>query len=170
VHLGADGEVRIIDLGVAQSGLAAGNVSSRAGTPSYLAPELIGGKDASNSTDLYALGVTIYFALTRRYPYGEVEPFQTPHFGAPTPPTRYRPDIPAWLENVVQELVAADVDERFETAEELLLALERGAARPLPHRPPTPLARRAGPVLWRMTAIAAILLNILLAYLLVVRK
>ena len=170
VHLGADGEVRILDLGVAQSGLEVGNVSSRAGTPSYLVPELIGGEDPSNSSDLYALGVTIYFALTRRYPYGEVEPFQTPHFGAPTPPTRYRPDIPVWLENIVQKLVAADVDERFETAEELLLALERGAARPLPHRPPTPLARRAGLVLWRITAIAAILLNILLAYLLVVRK
>ena len=36
-------------------------------------------------------GVTLYHLLTRKYPYGEIEPFQTPRFGEPIPPTRYRP-------------------------------------------------------------------------------
>ena len=73
--------------------------------------------------------------LTRHYPYGEIEPFQRPHFGEPVPPSRYRPDIPLWLENVILKAIARDPAQRFETAEEFLLALERGASRPLPRRP-----------------------------------
>jgi len=86
-------------------------------------------KAASASSDLYACGVTLYELLTRKYPYGEVEPFQRPRFGEPVPPTRYRPDTPAWLEAVLLKACARDAKERFETAEEFLLALERGAHR-----------------------------------------
>jgi len=48
------------------------------------------------------------------------------------PPARPRPDLPSWLENVILKAVARVPAQRFETAEEMLLALERGdvAARP----------------------------------------
>jgi len=48
------------------------------------------------------------------------------------PPARTRPDLPPWLENVILKAVARVPAQRFETAEEMLLALERGdvAARP----------------------------------------
>src|SRR5207244_13461916 len=105
----------------------------------------------------------LYRALARRYPYGEIEPFQHPRFGDPTPPSRFRPDTPAWLENVLLKAVAREPAARFETAEELLLALERGASRPLAAPPPTPLIDRAG---WRTAAVISIGLNLVLLYLL----
>ena len=169
VHLGQDGEVRILDLGVAESGLAAGMLTARAGTPSFLAPELIAGGAASWQTDLYAQGVTLYYALTRRYPYGEIEPFQRPRFGDPTPPSRYRPDVPQWLENLILKLVAKESRERFETAEELLIALERGAAHAVTP-PQTSLATRDPLDIWRGIAIASIVVNLLLLYVVLVAR
>jgi hypothetical protein len=107
--------------------------------------------------------------LTRHYPYGEIEPFQRPRFGDPVPPSRFRPDLPLWLENVLLKAVARDPAQRFETAEELLLALERGANRPLAAPAPMPLAQRDPAGLWRAIALVAIVLNLLLLYVLVAK-
>ncbi|GGC16425.1 serine/threonine protein kinase [Oxalicibacterium flavum] len=171
IHLGSDGELRILDLGVAQSGLEAEDEvrAPRAGTPSFLAPEQFDDAPASPATDLYAAGVTLYLLLTRRYPYGEIEPFQTPRFGSPVMPSRHRPDLPMWLENVLLKAIAADPAERFETAEEFLLALERGAAQPLARPAAKPLAERDPTALWRALALISVVANLLLLYLLVVR-
>jgi serine/threonine protein phosphatase PrpC len=171
VHLGTDGELRVLDLGVAQSGLEEkdGNHAPQAGTPSYLAPEQFDNAMPSRRTDIYATGVTLYHMLTRRYPYGEIEPFQRPRFGEPVPPSRFRPDLPLWLENVLLKAVAKDPADRFETAEEFLLALERGASNPMPARAPAPLAKRDPVSLWRMVAVISVVMNLLLLYIIVVR-
>ncbi len=84
----------------------------------------------------------------------------------PVAPTRYRPDIPGWLENVLLKAVARDPAHRFETPEEFLLALERGATRPLARPPVTPLAMRNPLLTWRMVAAFSLLLNLLLLMLL----
>ena len=166
VHLGADGEMRLLDFGIAISGLSPqSSVRAQAGTPSYIAPEQFSGAAASPQSDLYAAGVTLYHALTRKYPYGEIEPFQHPRFGDPAPPTRYRPDIPVWLENVLLKAVARDPAVRFETAEEFLLALERGAARPLAPPQSTPLLGRPAAERWRAAALLSFALNAVLIYL-----
>ena len=171
VHLGDDGELRLLDLGVAQSGLESNEPqrAPQAGTPSYLAPEQFENGPPSPRTDLYAAGVTLYYAATRRYPYGEIEPFQRPRFGEPVPPTRYRPDMPIWLENLLLKAVARKAADRFETAEELLLALERGANRPLNAPAATPLVQRDPLIVWRLVAMASLVLNLLLLYVMLVR-
>lgn len=168
VHMGEDGELRLIDFGLALSAAddVEGGRAPRAGTPSFLAPEQFAAAPPSPQTDLYALGVTLYHTLTRRYPYGEIEPFQTPRFGAAVPPTRYRPDVPAWLDHLVLKAVAAAPAERFETAEELQIALERGAARPLAAPRRVPLAARDPLRFWRVIAVVALLGNLVLLYLL----
>ena len=166
IHLGRDGRLRILDLGVAIS-LSEDEIDrGNPGTPSYMAPELFSGGRASTTHDLYAAGVVLYHLLTRKYPYGEVEPFQHPKFGEPLAPTRYRPDIPGWLENILLKAVAKDPAQRFETAEEFLLALERGATRPLNRPPVTPLALRNPLLTWRIIASVSLFANLLMLMLL----
>lgn len=118
---------------------------------------------------MYAAGVSLYHLLTRKYPYGEIEPFQQPRFGDPTPPTRYRPDIPQWLENALLRAVARDKKQRFETAEEMLLALERGETRPVSPPQRTPLWHRHPATRWQALAVVLLIVNLLLFYLLLVR-
>lgn len=174
IHVANDQRLRILDLGVAvSSGLdSTDNLENRIlqnpGTPSFMAPELFEGQSATPQSDIYAAGVTLYYLLARKYPYGEVEPFQHPKFGEPTPLTRYRPDIPKWLENIVLKAISRDVKLRFETAEEMLLALEHGELKPLLAPVRTPLIARARLVKWQWIAIFSFILNILLIYLLVV--
>lgn len=166
IHIGIDGELRVLDFGIAQSGMEEGEVikSIKAGTPSYLAPEQFNGSAASVQTDLYGIGVTLYFLLTRHYPYGEVEVFQTPRFNTPIPPTRYRPQTPAWLENILLKAVARNPEDRFETAEEFLIAMERGASHTNLKAPVIPIIERDSLTIWRMAAISSIIINLLLLY------
>ena len=169
LHQGDDGKLRILDLGVATSAVSGcSQTTGNPGTPSFMPPELFAGETANTQSDLYAAGVTLYHLLTRRYPYGEVEPFQRPRFGDPIPPTRYRPDIPQWLENIVLKAVAHDPAMRFETAEEMLHALEIGERRPILPPPPTPLMGRNPLLFWQWIAIFSLLANLAMIYLLVV--
>jgi len=169
IHLSTDQRLRILDLGIALSS-ATPNVAvlQNPGTPSFMAPELFNGRSASIQSDLYAAGVTLYYLLTRKYPYGEIEPFQHPRFGQAVPPSRYRPDIPVWLENIILKAIAHDEKLRFETAEEMLLALEHGELKPILAPARTPLIARARFIRWQWIAIFSFVVNFLLIYLLLV--
>jgi len=164
IHLGHDGILRILDLGVAVS-LAerkADDPIGQAGTPSYMAPELFEGALPAPGFDLYAAGVTLYQLLTRKYPYGEIEPFQTPKFGEPARPARWRPEIPGWLENILLKAVAREAKDRFETAEEFMLALQRGATRPIAAPRRQPLAQRYSLMTWKVIAAISMAINLIL--------
>lgn len=169
LHQASDQRLRILDLGVAlSSGVGKIETMQNPGTPSFMAHELFNEEPATPQSDIYAAGVTLYHLLTRKYPYGEIEPFQHPKFGQPIPPTRYRPDIPYWLENIILKAIAHDVKLRFETAEEMLLALEHGELKPILAPVRTPLIARARLIKWQWIAIFSFVLNILLIYLLAV--
>lgn len=168
VHIASDQRLRILDLGVALSTLVKIEAMQNPGTPSFMAPELFDGAEATAQSDIYAAGVTLYHLLTRKYPYGEIEPFQHPKFGEPVPPTRYRPDIPHWLENIVLKAITRDQNLRFETAEEMLHALEVGELKPILAPARTPLIARARLVKWQWIALFSLAINFLLIYLLVV--
>ncbi|ADI31030.1 bifunctional protein-serine/threonine kinase/phosphatase [Methylotenera versatilis] len=169
IHQATDQRLRILDLGVALSSMiVATEMTQNPGTPSFMAPELFDGTPATVQSDIYAAGVTLYYLLTRKYPHGEIEPFQRPKFGEPIPPTRYRPDIPYWLENIILKAIARDIKVRFETAEEMLLALEHGELKPILAPARTPLIARARLVKWQWIAIFSFVVNLLLIYLLVV--
>jgi protein phosphatase len=169
LHLSSDGVLRILDLGVAKHANGDTQAIASAGTPSYMAPELLRGEEATLETDIYAAGVTLYHLLSKQYPYGEVEPFQKPRFGDPTPVTRHRHDVPLWLDDLLLKACARDAKGRFETAEEMLLALERGETHGLIVRRQRPLAERNPVALWRTVALFSLLLNFFLIYLLLVQ-
>ncbi|MBI5927415.1 MAG: bifunctional protein-serine/threonine kinase/phosphatase [Aquabacterium sp.] len=173
IHLGDDGQWRLLDLGVALSGKEPESLRVlHAGTPSYMNPEQWEDDPAvarvTPQSDLFALGVTLYQWLTGRLPYGEIEPYQIGRYRRdPVPPSRLRPDVPIWLDHVVMKAVARDVRQRFETAEELLLALERGASRPLSAPLSTPLLGRDPVAMWKIALTVSLLFNLLLVYWLV---
>jgi serine/threonine protein kinase len=172
VHIGEDGQLRLLDLGTAISGFDIAGLSQarRAGTPTFLAPELFGHGQANPRTDLYSWAVTLYWILTRHYPYGEIEPFQTPRFTAPIPPSRYRAEIPGWFENILLRTLAIDPQQRPETAEELLIALEQGPASNAPPPKRTPLATRNTLLTWKIVSVALLLSNLVLLYLLIAKR
>lgn len=157
-----DGELRLLDFGLAYCpGLSRDEQHALPGTPSYIAPEAFAGAVPDRQQDLYAAGVTLYRLLTGHYPYGEIEAFQHPRFAKPATPSRYRPDIPAWLDDCLLRAVAASPGERFETAEEWLLVVEQGERQALNVRP-RPLLEREPLKVWRGVALASLLLNLIL--------
>lgn len=170
LHLGEDGRWRVLDLGVAVSGQESELARSlHAGTPSYMNPEQWevgeGERVADAGSDLYALGVTLYQWLTGKLPYGEVEPYQLARFRRdPRAPSRLRPDVPMWLDHVLLRAVARDARQRFETAEEFGLALERGASRPLTGPAATPYFQRDPAGVWKAALVASAALNVLLLF------
>ncbi len=166
LHLGDDGELRLLDFGLAYCpGLSQDAPSTLPGTPSYIAPEAFQGEAPSAQQDLYAVGVTLYFLLTGHFPYGEIEAFQRPRFGVPVSAGRYRPDLPEWLAQCLERGVATDPLQRYETAEEWLLTLEQGERRSLSVRP-RPLLEREPLKVWRTLALLALLGNLVLLFLL----
>lgn len=93
---------------------------SRAGTPSYLAPERFKQAPINEQTELYAIGVTLYEVLTQKYPFGEIEPFQTPSFEKKIKePTKLNPKIPKWLESVILRALETDTDKRYRNYSEM---------------------------------------------------
>jgi serine/threonine protein phosphatase PrpC len=166
LHVGDDGELRLLDFGLAYCpGLSEDAPSTLPGTPSYIAPEAFRGDPPSAQQDLYAVGVTLYFLLTGHFPYGEIEAFQRPRFGVAVSASRFRPDLPEWLTQSLERGVAADPQQRFETAEEWLLVLEQGERRSLSVRP-RPLLEREPLKVWRSMALVALLGNLVLLVLL----
>lgn len=164
LHLGSDGQLRLLDFGLAYCpGLSQDPLHELPGTPSFIAPEAFEGHPPSPRQDLYAVGVTLYYLLTGHYPYGEIEPFQRPRFGQAVNASRYRPDLPEWLQHNLQQAVAADPAQRFETAEQWLLLLERGDRQELPGRP-RPLLEREPLKVWQTLALLSLLFNLILLF------
>jgi hypothetical protein len=89
------------------------SITSRAGTPSYLSPERFRGEPISESSEIFAIGVTLYEALTKRYPYGEIEPFQNPTFKKAKPVREYNKAVPQWLESVIMRAIEPDPQRRY---------------------------------------------------------
>jgi serine/threonine protein kinase len=100
------------------------SVTSRAGTASYLAPERFQEAPISERTEIFALGVTLYEAVTQAFPYGEIERFQTPRFHTPRHPDSLNVNLPPWLDAVLQRAVSARTDRRYQNYSEMLFDLE----------------------------------------------
>jgi serine/threonine protein phosphatase PrpC len=159
---GDDGELRVVDFGLAYCpGLSRDEANELPGTPSYIAPEAFSGAAPNAQQDIYSAGVTLYYLLTGHYPHGEIEAFQHPRFGQPTPASRYRPDLPSWVDDSLNRALNADPKLRYETAEEWLLALEQGERKALSSRP-RPLLEREPLLVWRSVALMSLLLNLAL--------
>ena len=113
-------EFKIIDFG---SITEIFSTDSQAGTPSFLSPERFTGESISESTEVFAIGVTLYLALTGKYPYGEIEPFQTPSFKEAKAPSHFNKNIPNWLDSVILRSIAIDKEQRYSHYSEMAYEL-----------------------------------------------
>ncbi|MBE0566499.1 MAG: serine/threonine protein kinase, partial [Krumholzibacteria bacterium] len=139
------GEVKIIDFGIAKGAADPDltQVGASLGSPRYMAPEQFNPAGPIDwvRCDVYAVGVTLYYLLTRDFPFkvGSVyEMCEAKRLGAIVPPSQLDPAIPAWLEAVVLKAMATDPRDRFASAAEMRAALLDAGATPLarPERAP----------------------------------
>ncbi len=104
------------------------------GTPYFMSPEqATGKKDVDQRTDIYALGVILYFALTGTYPFkGDTynELIVNIFSEEPPPPRAVRPDIPEAVERVILKAMAKQRDGRFADAAEFSRTLQTLLADP----------------------------------------
>lgn len=168
VLINEQGRVILLDLGVARAGSFTGP-DATPGTHNYMAPELFRGAEADERTEVFALAVTLYESLTRKLPYGEIEAFSQPRFTRWTPPSRYNPDIPPWLESVLQKALEPDPAHRFQVLSEFQFHLSRREALPVGEARHEETGRFARHSVWRRAAIVLGLIALVEFVLLVVR-
>lgn len=142
IMVGDDGRVRVLDLGLVRflQGISSMTTSldgSVRGTAAFMAPEqAVSIRSADHRSDIYALGGSLYFAMTGRAMFEQkVIMLQLlAHQREPAPRLRtHRPDAPESLERLYQLLVAKDPAQRPQSMEQViegLLAIADG--RPLP--------------------------------------
>lgn len=155
--------VKIVDFGVARHKTAQDiGIVSEPGTPSYMAPELFRGLQATEASDQFALGVTIYRLFTGRFPYGEIEPFTHPKFRTPSPLANYRSDLPAWLDKTIGRAISVNPSDRYQDVLELIFEMEHGADRASPTNiASTPLYHRNPLLFWKVTSAFLVLLLVI---------
>ncbi len=134
---------------------------SRAGTASYIAPERFQGSPHSERTEIYGIGVTLFEAATRAYPYGEIERFQNPRFTSSARPARLNPALPDWLESVLLRCVAAEPARRYQNYSQLTFDLEHPDKVEPFFAPDTPLLERNPLLVWQLLAALLAALNLL---------
>ena len=120
---------------------AEASVAGPRGTPPYMAPEQVKGihGDFLPTTDVYALGATLYHLLTGRPPFqgvSDVEIMEQVLRQEPVAPRRLVPRIPADLETVVLKCLEKSPERRYPSAAAVAEDLERWlAGRPIAARP-----------------------------------
>lgn len=131
------GRIVLMDLGTGREIDRAGRraISDLAGTPLYLAPEIFDGAPASETTDLYSLGMLLYHLVTGTFPVratnvNELREGQAS--GAAIHLRDARPDLPTAFVRVVDRAISQDPTRRYATAgaleADLVQALETGTA------------------------------------------
>jgi tetratricopeptide (TPR) repeat protein/energy-coupling factor transporter ATP-binding protein EcfA2 len=128
IMIDRDGNVRIMDFGIARS-LAAKGVTEAGviiGTPDYMSPEQVEGMEADARSDIYALGATLYEMVTGRVPFeGDTALIIAMKHKAEIPlsPKEINPQLSEELTTVILKCLEKDREKRYQTAEELLAEL-----------------------------------------------
>jgi len=132
VLINQQGLLKIVDFGVAAAQREGDTQLTRTGyvtgSPKYMAPEQILGSKVDERADIYALGVMLYEMVTGAPPYCRGDHLAVMHQhvqGKARAAQEVNPSLPAELSDLVMRAMAVDKAKRFQTMDELRVALER---------------------------------------------
>jgi len=124
------GEVKVADFGLArvlEDDLELTQEGMALGTPLYMSPEQASGGPVDVRSDLYSLGASVYHLLAGQPPFKgstSVAVALAHQREQPMPLAAFRPELPAGLGRIVEQLLAKRPEERCESPTELLQAVE----------------------------------------------
>ncbi len=127
IMLDESGNAYLSDFGIARVLGSQLTGSMIVGTPAYMSPEQANGLPLDGRSDIYALGVVLFEALTGRSPYEAETPMAMllKHITEPMPPVRqFNPNISAEIEHVISRATAKDPDDRYVSATQMIDAFE----------------------------------------------
>jgi len=138
IMVGKKGFVKVTDFGLAKSqerGKKITRVGLILGTPYYISPDQVQGRELDIRSDIYSLGASFYFFVTGHRPFEEGTPagIMLQHVeDVPVPPDYVNPKVPRQINDIIMKMLMKSPEERFQTPEELIEALE-----PLPREKTT---------------------------------
>ncbi|MGN1002294.1 MAG: Stk1 family PASTA domain-containing Ser/Thr kinase [Oscillospiraceae bacterium] len=122
-----DGAVKVADFGIAYLESAQAAEQAAVGSVHYVSPEQAKGQSVDARSDIYSLGVVMYEMLTGKLPYvgDNAEAIALCHVSStPVPPREINPQIPEELERIALKAMNADLEQRYQSADELLADLD----------------------------------------------
>ncbi len=125
IMIDREGNARIMDFGIARSLKAKGLTEAGVmiGTPEYMSPEQVDGKEADQRSDIYAFGIILYEMLTGQTPFQGDTPFSVAlkqKVQAPQDPRKINPQIPEDLSRLILKCLEKEKDKRYQSAEQVL--------------------------------------------------
>ena len=131
VFLRPNGEAVLIDYGLARHellpDLVAEEIDGPVGTGPYVAPEQVLRDRTDPRSDIFALGVIMYFLATGERPFGEPQraaEWRRRLWRDPFPPRSWNPQVPPWLQEIILRCLEVDPDRRYATAGQLAFDLQ----------------------------------------------
>ncbi len=140
--------VKITDFGLARAidDVSITRTGEAAGTPPYMSPEQAEGKRVDHRSDLFSLGSVLYAMCTGRCAFradSTVATLRRICDNTPRPIREVNPEVPEWLVEIVNQLLAKNPDERFQSAAEVSQLLGQHLAH---LQQPTGIARPLAPI------------------------
>lgn len=133
IMLTTDGVVKVADFGLVKSteiekDITGMGQSMLMGTPHYMSPEQFEGKIIDHRTDIYSLGVTLYYMLTGQRPYDGTTPYQIMqgHLQQEfVDPTDLSEDIYPAVAALVKKSMSRDREVRYQTCEDMMADIDK---------------------------------------------
>ena len=130
-----------------------------------MSPERFRGASINEGSEIFSIGVTLYEALTGKFPYGEIEPFQQPNFKTPNSPIKENKNIPQWLNSIIHRAIEKESSHRYKNYSEMLFEMNN----PLKVKPyfdkSKPLLERDPLLFYRIGFIVEFIIIVILLFL-----
>ncbi|MFH1434322.1 MAG: protein kinase [Pseudomonadota bacterium] len=128
IMIDEQGKAIIMDFGIAHSVETSGATEEGMiiGTPDYMSPEQVSGKNVDGRSDIYSLGVILFELLTGTIPFDGDSPLSIAlkhKTQEPPDPRDFNPDIPEVMAAMILKCMKKDQDKRYQGAGELLAEL-----------------------------------------------